>query len=655
MLFSSLKVKAGIVAAALFAVGLVIAGTLSYQTMSAVIEQEHASQFSRAITQALETLKSVRTRMDAYASILARHPDVIAAIERGEPAALEDLFVREFKALNAADATVASLEATDAKGIVVIRGHNPKTKGDDKSKLPQINAALSGRIAGGLTVSPTSGEAAEDSVHPIKRDGNVIGTLKIGAYFRAATAQEIKTETGLEVVFIAGGKVTQSTFGNDITEPELANIIRSAGRREVDVRTAIAGKSFSERFAHLPSDHGDGMTIGFFANRAGVDAAKHDFVLSTLLKGTLAFVLIVPIVLMLAGYATRRLLGLADAMKRIAEGDIDAKVPHTERADEIGLMARTVDVFKANVAARLRLEAEREELATSAAAARKREMQALAQSFESAIGKIAQTVSSAATDLEDAAATLTDTAGTTRQLSAAGAAASQEASSNVQSVASATEELTASIEDISSQIQESRHIAGEAVTQVAQTDARINDLTQAAERIGDIIKLITAIAQQTNLLALNATIEAARAGAGGRGFAVVAQEVKALATQTAKATDEIRAQIAEMQAATRVSVSAINEIGLTVDRISEISSTIAAAIQQQGAATLEISRNCQGVATAASQVATSISDVDKGASETGSAASRVLSSARALSSQGHQLKIEVEKFLSSVRAAAPAK
>ena len=285
MFISSLKVKAGIVAAALFTIGLAMAGVLSYSTMSTVIEQEHTSEFSRDIARALQTLKDVRTRMDAYASILARHPDIIAAIERGEPAALEDLFVREFKALKAADATVASVEATDATGIVVIRGHNPKTKGDDKSKLPQIKAALSGRATSGLTVSPTSGEAAEDSVHPIKRGDNVVGTLKIGAYFRSATAQEIKRETGLEIVFIAGGKVTQSTLGNDVTEPELANLVKSArDRRDIDVRVTIAGKSFSERFVHLTGDRGDGMTIGFFANRAGVDAAKSDFVTSTLLR-----------------------------------------------------------------------------------------------------------------------------------------------------------------------------------------------------------------------------------------------------------------------------------------------------------------------------------------------------------------------------------
>ena len=200
-------------------------------------------------------------------------------------------------------------------------------------------------------------------------------------------------------------------------------------------------------------------------------------------------------------------------------------------------------------------------------------------------------------------------------------------------------------------MQESSRIADEAVDQAKKTDDRINALSHAAGRIGDVVKLITAIAEQTNLLALNATIEAARAGEAGRGFAVVAQEVKALAAQTAKATDEIGAQIVGMQTATQDSVAAIKEIDATIHRISEIASAIAAAIQEQGAATQDISRNVQQAALSASQVAGNIVDVNRGAGETGSASSQVLSSARSLSNESDRLKSEVRKFLSTVRAA----
>jgi len=275
----------------------------------------------------------------------------------------------------------------------------------------------------------------------------------------------------------------------------------------------------------------------------------------------------------------------------------------------------------------------------------------LADSFSATVGNIVDTVSSASTELEAAAGTLTKTAEQTQQLSATVAAASEEASANVQSVASATEEMTSSVNEISRQVQESAKIANEAVQQAQETDARINALSQAAGRIGDVVKLITAIAEQTNLLALNATIEAARAGEAGRGFAVVASEVKNLASQTAKATEEIGAQIAGMQSATQNSVAAIKEIGATIGRISSIASTIAAAVEEQGAATQEIARNVGEAAKGTAQVASNITDVNQGAGETGSASSQVLSSAQSLSGESNRLKLEVDKFLSTVRAA----
>jgi methyl-accepting chemotaxis protein len=207
------------------------------------------------------------------------------------------------------------------------------------------------------------------------------------------------------------------------------------------------------------------------------------------------------------------------------------------------------------------------------------------------------------------------------------------------------------VKEIARQVHTSSRIAAEAVSQAERTDARISELSSAAGRIGDVVKLITAIAEQTNLLALNATIEAARAGDAGRGFAVVASEVKALASQTAKATEEIGTQIATMQSATRESVGAIKEIGGTIGQIAEIASAIAAAVEEQGAATQEISRNVAQAASGTAQVAGNITDVNRGASETGAASADVLRSAQLLARESGQLKDEVERFLGSVRAA----
>jgi methyl-accepting chemotaxis protein len=346
----------------------------------------------------------------------------------------------------------------------------------------------------------------------------------------------------------------------------------------------------------------------------------------------------------------RRLVRLQNSMKSIAAGDLGVEIA-TGGSDEIADMAEALQVFKGNMLESDRLRSERSEAEKHVHAQRRNEMQKLADEFEAAVGEIVQAVSSASTELEASATSLTRTAEETQQLSGRVEAASGEASSNVRSVAVATEEMTASIAEISRQVQESNRIAGEAVNQAEVTDARINELSKAALRIGDVVNLITTIAEQTNLLALNATIEAARAGDSGRGFAVVAQEVKALATQTANATKEISSQIVAMQLATKDSVVAIKQIGTTISRISEIAATIATSVDQQGGATQEIARNVEQAAQGTSEVATNIVDVNNGARHTGSASGKVLSSAQSLSGESNRLKLEVGKFLNTVRSA----
>ena len=363
-----------------------------------------------------------------------------------------------------------------------------------------------------------------------------------------------------------------------------------------------------------------------------------------LLGGTLALVL--------GKGISRPMIEMCRAMRELAGGNFDVVLPGLGRKDELGEMAGAVEEFKVQAVAKAERDAAAHEAQNRASsAARRTELIRFADEFEAAVGAIVSNVSASAVQLEQAAGTLTRTAETTQSLSSQVAGASEEASSNMQSVATATEELSTSVDEIGRRVRDSNRIAEAAVVQAQQTDGRIGKLSRAAQEIGDVVKLITAIAEQTNLLALNATIEAARAGDAGRGFAVVAAEVKSLASQTAKATDEISNHIAGMQGATQESVTAIKAIGGTIAQISGISSEIASAVEQQSSATQEIARNVQNVAKGTHDAASSIMLVNRGATETGAASEEVLNSAKTLSSESSRLRQELDRFMANIRAA----
>ena len=364
------------------------------------------------------------------------------------------------------------------------------------------------------------------------------------------------------------------------------------------------------------------------------------------------FLLGAALAMLLGKGISRPMIEMCKAMRELAGGNFDVVLPGLGRKDEVGEMAGAVEEFKMQAIAK----AERDAAAHDAqnkvsSAARRAELIRFADDFEAAVGAIVSNVSASAVQLEQAAGTLTRTAETTQSLSSKVAGASEQASTNMQSVAAATEELSTSVDEIGKRVHESSRIAEAAVLQAEQTDGRIGKLSRAAQQIGDVVKLITAIAEQTNLLALNATIEAARAGEAGRGFAVVASEVKSLASQTAKATDEISSHISGMQGATQESVAAIKEIGGTIAQISNIAATIASAVEQQSSATQEIARSVQNVAQGTHEAAANIMQVNRGATETGSASEEVLSSAKTLSTESTRLRDELDRFMANIRAA----
>ena len=648
----------------------------------AAAQQAHLKEAGEALTRGLADQKSAASTI-SVANYVARFTFELRVAEQAYVAARTDAARDDITALLArigmltkrvaAHPAAAELAAKVTEAATAYATALAAASGDAEiGDLPARSKALLDAVQAVevlLTNTQTAAygrfEAAKDDM---AKGGELLdlGTSVIAAA-RAAQSEELKlaftgdaaaakaVDAAAAQMFEAGQKILYR-----VMQPELQKTIADLLERIKTYRASLPEMvGAMTRQQELARDL-DASTANVIAEARQISAAEsarmrdgHGRALTLLAGGIgLAAAIWLALSWLLGRGISRPLTALVAAMRRLAAGEFEMVLPGLGRRDEIGGMAQAVELFKQNTAERARLEAQQEEAkAAAATAARRTEMNHLADRFETAVGAIVGAVTSSAGELESAASGLTHAAETAQALAVRVAKASTEASDNVQSVAAATEELAGSVDEIAQRVQDSSRIADEAVRQAQETDARIAELSQAAGRIGDVVKLITAIAEQTNLLALNATIEAARAGDAGKGFAVVASEVKSLATQTAKATEEIGAQIAGMQTATQVSVASIKEIGVTIGRISDIAASIATAVAQQGSATQDISRNVHRAADGTALVATDIGEVDSAAAETGGAAGKVLASAQQLSSEGTRLRHEVDRFVATVRSA----
>ncbi|MBN9597986.1 MAG: HAMP domain-containing protein [Afipia sp.] len=590
--------------------------------------------------------------VQAVANAVANMPELkplIRAQDRAGIIALLDKTLADIKPLG-----IELITIQIPPGVALARVHNPKAFGDNvtaRRKMIVQSFAMKKPI-GGV-------EAGRDVLNifgatPVMDGETLLGTVDVGAPFGETFVNSMKSRFGVDIA------IHQI---NDDKVQTLATTIKGATASPAILKRALAGESIV--LTNSMNGQPTATTFGPLKNFSGQPVAVVEIIRNTkeyeelasnsakwLAAGAAAAVLIAILIAAWVGRSLARpIVALQGAMRAITSGQHDVVVPGADRRDEIGSMARAVEVFKDNLIETGRLRAAQEDQRIASETERRNAVLALAERFESGVGGIVNAVGSASTELRSTAENMARTAEEATQQTATVAEASEEASANAQAVAAAIEELNASINEIAQQVNESAQVAGQAAKQANDTNNEVQGLALAAQKIGDVVKLISEIAEQTNLLALNATIEAARAGEAGRGFAVVASEVKALASQTSKATDEISAQVGSIQSATRTSVEAIDGITRTISKVNEIASAIASAVEEQGAATREIAHNVSQAAKGTGEVSATIVGVRDAARETGVAADQVVASAAELSLNGETLKSQVDAFLREVRAA----
>jgi methyl-accepting chemotaxis protein len=590
----------------------------------------------------------------AVSAVIANLPPVAEAVAKGERDPLMTLLQTPLAAIKPLGMPLISFQAPPATNF--LRVHEPKIFGDD------ISARRKTVVESNQTGKPIVGvEPGRDSLGvfamtPIMRDGKSIGVVDIGVSFGKPFVDNAKLRFGVDLaVYRFDGKAftsIASTLGDSsvATQDELRSVFDGNVLRRDATRN---GRPAALYLGQIKNYAGQPVAVIELVKdtteyEAAAASSQRNFILGTfvILAGAalLAF--------LLGRGLSRPLAAITTVMNRLSRGDTDVTILGSERRDELGTMAVALDVFRRNMIEARTLREAQEAAKQQAELEKKALQREMADRFESDVKSVVGAVAQATKDMQRVAGEITTSVSGTSERAAAAAAASEQASASVGTVATATEELASSVTEIGRQVTFSSGVADEAVAKAAKTTEMVKSLAAAAEKIGDVLRLIGAIASQTNLLALNATIEAARAGDAGRGFAVVASEVKELASQTAKATEEIAGQVTAIQSATADCATAIGGISDTIREISGVATTIASAVEEQGSATREIARSVQQAATGTGEVSLNVAGASQAADQSRALADNVMVASGELSQHATALFKSVDTFLAGLRNAA---